>query len=88
MKLLRRNPEIVSPKVSAKDRSTTIKTETSPELPTLPERAEMIVLDADRIASSYAGDERDQSDYDSETSSNGENTMYENIQYGIARLIE
>ena len=87
-KLLRLTPVIVSPKVSAKDCSTTIETKTNPKLALLLERTQWIVGDADRTASSYAGDESDQSDYDSETSSNGENSVYETIQFGIARLME
>ena len=87
-RLLRLNPEIVSPKGSAKYQSPTIETETSPDLASLLERAETIISDADRTASPYAGDESDQSDYDSETSSIGENSVFENIQFGIARLME
>ena len=75
-------------KVSAGYEAIAIEARTTPNLASLFEQAEMIVSDGDTRASQYAGDESDQSDSDSETSSNGEESLYENIQFGIARLME
>lgn len=82
------NPVLVSPKDKAGYQTTTVEARTSPNLTSLLEQSETIVSDEDTKASRYAGDESDQSDSDSETSSNGEESLYENIQFGIARLME
>ena len=82
------NTEIVSPKVSVGHQKTTIKASAGPNLASLLEQSETIVSDEDTRASQDAGDETDQSDSDSELSSNGEESLYENIQFGIACLME
>ena len=81
------NTEIVSPKVSAGHQKTTIKASAGPDLASLLEQSEIMVSDATRI-SQYAGDETGQSDSDSEVSSNGEESLYEIIKFGIACLTE
>ena len=82
------NPVIVSPKMLVGHQTTTIEAIPSLNLASLLEQSETIVADDNMRASQYAGDESDQSDSESETSSNGEESLYENIQFGIARLIE
>ena len=82
------NTEIVSPKVSAGHQKITIKASAGPDLASLLEQSEIIVSDEDTRASQHAGDESDQSDSDSEGSSYGEESLYEKIQFGIARLME
>ncbi|KAM0802914.1 hypothetical protein BDR22DRAFT_887245 [Usnea florida] len=78
----------LSPKVSAEHQKTTIKASVGPNLASLLEQSETIVSDEDTRALQYAGDENDQSDSDSEVSSNGEESLYENIKFGIACLME
>ena len=82
------NTEIVSPKVSAAHQKTTIKANAGPNLASLLEQSETIVSDEDTRALQHAGDETDQSDSDSEVSSNGEESLYENIKFGITCLME
>ena len=82
------NTEIVSPKVSAGHQKTTIKASAGPNLASLLEQSETIVSEEDTRASQYAGDESDQSDSDTEVSSNKEESLYEDIQFGIVRLME